>query len=188
MNVTKNWNYQLHWFHRDVINQKDKLGLRLSLYVSEVLNCWWHWWCLTAKYIFLKKELREMIPKRFSQLKIICKWSPFQQKMIRWESDWRLYNKTLMKCFSVSLVSQQDLFKSTMTCSSRSVLPGRICSSPLWRCSSRSVLPAGYAQVHYDPVLLVLLRAGYAQFHYDAVLLDLCYLQDQLKSTMTLFF
>ncbi len=27
-----------------------------------------------------------------------------------------------------------------------------------------------------------------AQVHYDLVLLDLCYLQDLLKSTMTLFF
>ncbi len=28
----------------------------------------------------------------------------------------------------------------------------------------------------------------FAQVHYDPVLLDMCYLQDLLKSTMTLFF
>ncbi len=30
--------------------------------------------------------------------------------------------------------------------------------------------------------------AGSVQVHYDPVLLDLCYLQDLLKSSMTLFF
>ncbi len=79
-----------------------------------LLSCWWRLRCLTAKYIFQKKELREMIPKRFPELKDICKRRLFQKKMIRWESDWWLYNKTLMKCFSVSLLSQQDLLKSTM--------------------------------------------------------------------------
>ncbi len=64
----------------------------------------------------------------------------------------------------------QDLLKSTMICFSRSMLPARS------------------AQVHYDPVLLDLLPAGTDQVHYDLVLLDLCYLQDLLKSTMTLFF
>ncbi len=44
-----------------------------------------------------------MIPKRFPELKAICKRRLFQKKMIRWESDWWLYNKTLVKCFSVSL-------------------------------------------------------------------------------------
>ncbi len=55
-----------------------------------------------------------MIPKKFPELKAIYKRRLFQKKTIRWESDWWLYNKTLMKCFSVSLQSQQDLLKTTM--------------------------------------------------------------------------
>ncbi len=54
------------------------------------------------------------IPKRFPELDAFCKQRLFQTKMIRWESDWWLYNKTRMKCFSLSLVSQQDLLNSTM--------------------------------------------------------------------------
>ncbi len=64
-------------------------------------------------HLYKWKKSSDMRPiwARFPQPKAI---HFFQKKMIRWESDWWLYNKTLMKCFSVSLVSQQDLLKSTM--------------------------------------------------------------------------
>ncbi len=83
----------------------------------------------------------------------------------------RICSSPLWPCSSRYVLPCRICSSPIWSCSSRSVVTCRICSSPLKPCSSRSVLPAGTAQVHYDPVLL-----------------DLCFLQDLIKSTMTLFF
>ncbi len=104
--------------------KRDERNKGIVIYVCRFRRCWERLETLQKTEIKLIsstqghrlykwKKSSDMKPIRARFLKPIGKRRLFQKKMIRWESDWWLYSNTLMKCLSVSLVSQQDLLKST---------------------------------------------------------------------------
>ncbi len=123
MNVTQNLYYRFHWFHHDVINQKEKWGK------AKILVKIWTVSGASGVWQLNISSRRKSSEKWF--LRDFQSWEPFVSGVSfrRRRSDESLTDDYIIRhSWNVSLwVSGHS----------------RICSSPLWSCSSRSVLPEG---------------------------------------------